>query len=269
MIGLRKLSVFLCAGVCFLFSLQTPAAAQVFDCSRGNHDGVLIAETWQDNGMNGTLTYRCRLCKEKYQTAITAARHTWGEWVVGRPADCTTAGTKYRDCNFGTIHREYAEIPPTGHTYQSETTVQASCEGKGIEHFGCVNCTDFYEEEIPETGHAYGEWAIDTEPGPGREGARSRTCERCSAVVSEIIPAGAKPVSKPPPVVTPLKKQPLFNRLDLALIAFDFSFVAVMILSLLSSFYLIRWDANKRKEVRKRLLAEKLERLARGNDGFT
>lgn len=74
------------------------------------------------------------------------------------------------------------------HLYESETTLEATCEAVGTLTYTC-ECGESYTEEIPPTGHVWDEGATAKEPTCIDEGEKIFTCTSCNATRSESIPA--------------------------------------------------------------------------------
>lgn len=69
--------------------------------------------------------------------------------------------------------------PVHTHNYSS-TEIPATCTEKGLETFSCP-CGDTYTEEIPATGHTWGDWARKTYAFIDKAGSEERVCSVCSA----------------------------------------------------------------------------------------
>ena len=65
------------------------------------------------------------------------------------------------------------------HSYSS-TEKAATCTEKGLETFTC-SCGHTYTEELPATGHAWGDWETETPALVGKDGTEKQTCSVCSA----------------------------------------------------------------------------------------
>lgn len=68
---------------------------------------------------------------------------------------CTAAGkTEGSHCALcHAVILAQTEIPPTGHSYTSEITAEATCTTAGKWVYTCTDCGHSYEEVIPVTGH--------------------------------------------------------------------------------------------------------------------
>ena len=149
--------------------------------------------------------------------------HSYTETVTKEPT-CTEAGEKTYTCDCGDSYTE--EIPATGHHYENgectncgekdpnyhthsytETvTKEPTCTEAGEKTYTC-DCGDSYIEEIPATGHHYGEDDKCTDCGelnPNHthnylesitkqatcieEGEKAYTCEVCGDSYTQSIP---------------------------------------------------------------------------------
>lgn len=72
------------------------------------------------------------------------------------------------------------------HTFASSITKEAACMENGVKTFLC-ECGESYTEEIPATGHLYGEWKITQQPTCGKEGEKERICANCGDKQTERI----------------------------------------------------------------------------------
>lgn len=75
---------------------------------------------------------------------------------------------------------------------EAEDTTEAGCETPGRILIFCPDCGEsLREEEIPATGHRFGEWDTVTEPGCTTEGMKKHTCtvEGCGHEEEESIEA--------------------------------------------------------------------------------
>ena len=124
----------------------------------------------------------------KVHSACDEGRHSFGEWVVTKPATCQ-AGEETRTCS-KCGETETREIPATGeHTWGDWTvTKEASCV-EGEESRTCSVCGETETRPIPATGeHSWGDWVVTLAPSC-MDGEESRTCNICGAVETNPIPA--------------------------------------------------------------------------------
>ncbi len=120
-----------------------------------------VAATCSKSGM--AAHFECSLCGALFTdaTGVTevseleliipaTGAHAFGDWIISKEADCTTAGVKTRSC---------------------------------------ADCGVVEEKEIPKTAHVFGEWVI-TKPATATEaGEKQRTCTLCNMTQTSTIPA--------------------------------------------------------------------------------
>ena len=107
---------------------------------------------WTYNG-NGTHT---GVCSKGCGTRNVSQNCSGGNPTCTEPGVCAVCGGAY--------------IPATNvHVYVGVVTTPAGCETVGEMTYTC-QCGDSYTEEIPETGHSYGEWSYNN------DGTHTRVC---------------------------------------------------------------------------------------------
>ena len=82
----------------------------------------------------------------------------------------------------------------------------ATCTENGLtEGSRCLICGEWFEEqeEIPATGHTYGDWIVDVEPTEEAEGLQHKECANCDDIVEDILPTLSHEHSYTPVVTAP------------------------------------------------------------------
>ena len=74
------------------------------------------------------------------------------------------------------------------HEFDVHVVEYAQGDSAGIREYVCIHCGYSYEEEIPRTGHHYGEYRIVQEATCAQEGLKVRECLDCGIEDSDIIP---------------------------------------------------------------------------------
>ena len=72
--------------------------------------------------------------------------------------------------------------PPAQHTHTwnaGVVTKEPTCTEAGVKTYTCTTCGATKTEEIPATGHTWGDYEI-THAVSGRDGTKTRTCSRCN-----------------------------------------------------------------------------------------
>ena len=105
-----------------------------------------------------------------------ALGHSYGDWIVTKPATETEEGSHYHVCS-GCGDKEVATIPKLEHvhSYTPEVTTEAGCETLGVITYTC-SCGDSYTEEIAALGHT-------TENG---------VCGNCGQTIGSTAPTWEK-----------------------------------------------------------------------------
>lgn len=167
-------------------------------------------EKWEDNTgkvvTDNTVTYTDIQSNGDYSlklylleaTQPTVHEHVWDAGTVTTPATCTTTGVKTFKCttpDCGATKTE--EIPATGHTYgDPQITTPATCGKDGTQTKTCTACGATVNETIKATGnHTWGGWVIQNEATATAEGTMIRTCSVCGATETQKYSAETKEIS--------------------------------------------------------------------------
>ena len=129
---------------------------------------VEIAPTCTEKGIESAY---CAVCGEKSVREIQPLGHD----LEGLPCE----GRHCSRC-------EYTEAP-TAHVYELIEEIPADCLYAGIKIYSC-ECGESYTEEVPASGHAFGEWQASTPSTCIKEGVEKRVCERCLAEETRSLP---------------------------------------------------------------------------------
>ena len=139
----------------------------------------------------GEETIFCTACGEVLETRETEKlSHSYGEWIPLTEADCTHAGSQYRECA-DCDAKETGLIPALGHTEGTwKETKAATCTGAGEETLFCTVCGGIVDtRETEKLPHSYGEWISLTEADCIHDGSQYRECADCDAKETDVIPA--------------------------------------------------------------------------------
>ncbi len=105
-------------------------------------------------------------------TVISAGGHAYGEWIVDATPNCTTEGSKHRECS-RCENTETEAIPATGHSYTSVVTAP-TCTAQGYTTYTC-HCGDTYKADyVNALGHSY--TSVITAPTCTAQGYTTYTC---------------------------------------------------------------------------------------------
>jgi len=139
----------------------------------------------------GEETIFCTVCGEVLEMRETEKlSHSYGEWIPLTEADCTHAGSQYRECA-DCDAKETGLIPALGHTEGTwKETKAATCTGAGEETLFCTVCGGIVDtRETEKLPHSYGEWISLTEADCIHDGSQYRECADCDAKETDVIPA--------------------------------------------------------------------------------
>ena len=133
--------------------------------------GMYLVEIAPTCTEKGTESAYCAVCGEKSVREIQPLGHD----LEGLPCE----GRHCSRC-------EYTEAP-TAHVYELIEEIPADCLYAGIKIYSC-ECGESYTEEVPASGHAFGEWQVSTPSTCIKEGVEKRVCERCLAEETRSLP---------------------------------------------------------------------------------
>lgn len=137
----------------------------------------------------GYTTYTCIKCGDTYRDNYTdELGHSFGEWVIIRPATETEKGEMMHTCTRCSLEVT-AEIPLAEHQHQYVPAVTApTCTEQGYTTYTC-RCGDSYKDNYTEsTGHTFGIWIVTKEATYTEPGERVRYCVWGDLVETEEIP---------------------------------------------------------------------------------
>nr|MCR4709611.1 Ig-like domain-containing protein [Clostridiales bacterium] len=175
--------------------------------SKGHTPEVLeaVAPTCTENGL--TEGSRCAVCGETLtmQLIVNALGHDF-HVVEGSAVEptCTTDGKEADQvCSRCGELQEGTYLQASGHTEIELYAVEPTCTEPGLTAGKkCYFCGEILEaqEEIPATGHSWGEWTVVKEATADEDGLMRRVCANdASHIEEEVIPktGGEDPSGKP------------------------------------------------------------------------
>ena len=149
-----------------------------------------IEATCEEDGYSGD--YVCSVCGETvmYGHVLSALGHSWGEWVVTKPATETEAGVETCTCTVcGKTITE--DIPVLDHTHKltAVAAVAATCEtGGNTAYWYCSGCGAYFSDAngnnqfvegswvTSPLGHDWGAWTVSKQATCTDEGELIRVC---------------------------------------------------------------------------------------------
>ena len=137
------------------------------------------------------------LTQEDTIMPIDPEAHEWDEGEITTEATCAKEGVKTYHCKHNSEHTKTEAVEKTAHTPMTvpvhENEVAATCEEAGSydEVIYCKVCG----EELSRTSkttekleHSFGEYVLTRPAKPNKSGLWTRTCTRCGAVETKVIP---------------------------------------------------------------------------------
>ncbi|MBE6656138.1 MAG: hypothetical protein E7609_04645 [Ruminococcaceae bacterium] len=128
------------------------------------------------------LKQRACVCGEKNYDAIEtipAPGHSYGAWIVDTAATCVETGTRHHICTeCGNTENDTIPVNALAHNYATAWTTDNTHHWRKCQNSGCTSVTG-------KTGHAFGEWVVDTAATCMRTGTRHHVCAICQKSVSE------------------------------------------------------------------------------------
>ena len=129
--------------------------------------GVALSEC---SDAEGDGNHACDICG-----AADVSRHDYGAATCDEAATCRECG----EASDGAI----------GHDYVGVITREPTCTEAGETVYTCTrDASHTYREDIPASGHSYGDWVVTLEPSATEDGRREHTCA-CGHTEWESIPA--------------------------------------------------------------------------------
>lgn len=252
--------------------------------SGGEHEYAGELKYQATDETDGLQEFTCLKCGDTYERVIPATGHHWGEWIVEVEPTCTSQGYSYRVCTAYSGSPHYEEkildrLSATGeHSYVVASERAATCIESGYREYRCQVCGATYDEEIAQSGHAWGEWQEEIAPTATAEGREMRTCQHDSSHVeyrtlptkgeAEEVQEKKKP-SKPTQTTDtqkepapqkeeqpePLPEMPVWftfsftpNATDAALLAGDVILLIIGTILIIPLAFQIRWIRRRNKE---------------------
>lgn len=113
--------------------------------------------------------------------------HTYGDWVIDYPADCTNSGEKHRVCSICGYEQKEV-IAELGHNYSDTFTVdvEPTCTTEGEKSRHCSRCDDRKDITVVDAlGHSFGDWETIVSPDCTNSGSKQRVCTVCGFIETE------------------------------------------------------------------------------------
>ena len=133
----------------------------------------------------GNKKYTCERegCGYSYEETITRKGHIESDWITDNAdmdiaATCMEAGLRHTECTVCHAVMRTEEIPATGHSFGEWTeTLAAECEIPGEEKKVCSACGTEETRKIPALGHLFVNYVVVTPATDLAEGLERAACE--------------------------------------------------------------------------------------------
>ncbi len=148
---------------------------------------VTIAPLCESEGL---MTYTAAFDTDWAETqavtqVLNALGHDWDDGVITTQPTCTEKGVITFTCGNDKSHTRTEDKPARGHTWQDVEALAPTCTVPGhTEGAKCAvsDCSFVFWglEELPATGHSFGEWYESKAPSCTEKGEERRDCGKCS-----------------------------------------------------------------------------------------
>ncbi len=158
--------------------------------SDGTNYTITFSTPVEEFVINATAQIRAESITVTYLSVLDHAHIE--QPVEKEEATCTEngheAGSKCSICDKTMSGMD--EIPATGHSYgEWETVTDSKCTTKGSQKRTCSVCGAVDSQELALKDHEYGEWVVEIPATCGTDGKQVKTCGKCSDTIEEVISA--------------------------------------------------------------------------------
>lgn len=141
----------------------------------------------------GYVLHICKDCdytfKDNYTPPISTTEHTHSYAATVTAPTCHEQGyTTYICMTCGDSYKNnYTDTMEHNEVYTR--TVAPTCENYGFDRYDCSYGCGFENahNQVPATGHSWGEWTVTKAATTESDGTETRTCETCGATETQIL----------------------------------------------------------------------------------
>ena len=141
--------------------------------------------------LEGTERRNCQICTHYETRTLTALAHV-SVTDKAVPPTCTNTGlTEGAHCSrCGSKLIPQNVVPALGHTETSHDAKAPTCTEVGWDAYvTCSRCSYTNYHQLPELGHAYGEWIVTNAPECSSAGTERRNCKNCTHYETRTLAA--------------------------------------------------------------------------------
>jgi uncharacterized repeat protein (TIGR02543 family) len=208
-----------------LFSVQTKDVEDI--PATGEHKYGKPVYTWSEDGKSCTATAVCETDKKITVTETAEVTSAVKTAATCDKAGVTTYTAKFKNELFSVQTKDVEDVPATGHKYgkpvytwsedgksctatvicetdkkftvtetvevTSAVKIAATCDKAGVTTYTATFKNELFSaqtkdvEDIPATGHKFGEWTVTKEATEEADGCETRICEHCGKEETNVI----------------------------------------------------------------------------------
>lgn len=120
--------------------------------------------------------------------------HVFKDSII--PSTCKEKGYTLHKCDCGCEHKDNFR-PLIDHSFQLSTDTAPSCTEPGTKTYVCSTCGETTSLTSAPSGHAWGDWNVQTFPTCTESGTQMRFCANCGTREDSDIPAKGHNLSSP------------------------------------------------------------------------
>lgn len=175
-----------------LVVLIVPSAMASSAAPACDHSGKLVYQTEvkPSCSQGGTIIYKCSGCGAFVHQSTGTLPHSWHECGYDAPT-CISYGKRYYECNVcGRTTSE--QVPKSGHRYgEWSITKEPTCTEKGEKTAKCRVCGRTGVRSVDKLPHPFGPWQVTLPATDRAMGREKRICTTCShSEERSFYPAG-------------------------------------------------------------------------------
>lgn len=141
--------------------------------------------------LEGTERRNCQICTHYETRTLTALAHVSVTDKAVTPTCTNTGLTEGAHCSrCGSKLIPQNVVPALGHTETSHDAKAPTCTEVGWDAYvTCSRCSYTNYHQLPELGHAYGEWIVTNAPECSSAGTERRNCKNCTHYETRTLAA--------------------------------------------------------------------------------
>lgn len=138
------------------------------------HDMQIYSDVMANCTEEGHRVEKCSVCDKTVETVSPITGHSFMT-EAEKPATCEEKGEVRQKC-IVCSYEETVITDPSGHDYETTEEVPATCDAAGHRSVVCRVCGKTGTENLPATGHIFGEGKLLKSPGLFADGKEEVVC---------------------------------------------------------------------------------------------